>query len=53
MTVIFVLLLVLALVCFLLGALGVRVGEQRQFNLVALGLLFWVLVPLIQQINRL
>ena len=44
---------VLGAVCFLIGALGWSRaygpdgGQQRTFNLVSLGLLFWILVPLI------
>jgi len=42
---------VLGAVCFLIGALGWSRaygpdGGQRTFNLVSLGLLFWILVPL-------
>ena len=43
---------ILGAVCFLIGALGWSRaygpdgGQQRTFNLVSLGLLFWILVPL-------
>ena len=50
MTVIYALLLVAALVCFVLAAFNVVVGRVQ---LMALGLGFWVLVPLIQMLHRL
>lgn len=46
MSILFLLLLLFAAVCFGLAAFNVGVGK---LNLIALGLLFWVLVPLIQQ----
>jgi hypothetical protein len=49
MTVIVVLLLLAAAICFLLGAFGVPV----RVNLLALGLLFWVCVPLIAAVQGL
>lgn len=52
MTVIYVLLLIGALVCFVLAAVNVKVG-RTPINLVAAGLVLFTLVPLIQQINRL
>jgi hypothetical protein len=42
-----VLFLLLAFVCFLLAAIGVAV---RRVNLIALGLAFWVLVPLLDAV---
>lgn len=48
MTVLFLILLVLSAVCFGAAAAG-RVF--RDINLVALGLLLWVLVPLINTIR--
>lgn len=53
MTVIYVLLLIGALVCFVLAAANVKVGRLSSTNLVGLGLALFTLVPLIQQINRL
>lgn len=50
MTVIYLLLLVAALVCFVLAAFNVNV---RNVTLMAAGLAFWVLVPLIQMAHRL
>lgn len=50
MTALFLLLLLGAAVLFVLGAFGVRV---RQVNLVALGLFFWVLVPLLKTLMAL
>jgi hypothetical protein len=43
---IYLILLIVALVCFLLAAVGVVV--HRRLNLIALGLAFWILVPLVQ-----
>lgn len=51
--VIFVLLLIGAAVCFGLAAFGVRVVARREINLMALGLLLMVLVPLIQRLQHL
>lgn len=47
MDVVFILLLALAAVCFLAAAGNV----QARINLVGLGLLLWVLVPLIQYLT--
>lgn len=49
MTTIYLLLLIAGAVCFGLAAFNVAVGR---LNLVALGLLFWVLVPLIQRLQH-
>jgi len=49
MTLLFVLLLLAALVCFILAT----ASFPNRFNLVALGLAFWVLVPLIHTFQRL
>lgn len=45
----------LAAICFALAFFGVRVQRkpEREFNLVALGLLLWILVPLIHAIDGL
>lgn len=48
MNVLYLILYLLAAICFLAAASG-RVAAK--YNLVALGLLFWVLVPLIQTIK--
>lgn len=48
MTVVFLLLLLLAVVCFGAAAFG---ATLRSVNLVALGLLFFALVPLIQTLQ--
>lgn len=53
MTVIYMLLFIAAFVCFVLAAVGVSVGTRRSINLTALGLAFWVLVPLILSIKHL
>lgn len=50
MTVLYLLLLVLAAVLFVLHAVGV---DTPKVNLLALGLFCWVLVPLIQTVDRL
>ena len=50
MTAIYLVLLILSAVCFAAAA-SERVATR--YNLVALGLLFWVLVPLIQMAHRL
>lgn len=50
MTVVFLLLLVVAAVLFALAAFGVGV---RKVNLISLGLFSWVLVPLIQTLQKL
>lgn len=47
MTVLYLLLLGLAALCFVASALG-RGRYDTRVNLVSLGLFFWVLVPLIQ-----
>lgn len=49
MDVIYLLLFVVAAVCFSLAAYGVTVNRV---NLVALGLLSWVLVPLLQVLQH-
>lgn len=49
MTVLYLIFLVLAAGCFIANAVGRNVGRvDRPLNLVALGLFFWTLVPLIQ-----
>lgn len=54
MVVLYVLLLIGAVVCFALAAFNVRVGAARRtVDTIGLGLLLWVLVPLIQMIQRL
>lgn len=50
MTVLYFILLLLALVCFLVEAFG---RNRFTFSLVALGLALWVAVPLIQTLQRL
>lgn len=50
MTVVYLLLLVLAAVCFAAAAFG-RGRYDSRVSLVPLGLLFWVLVPLIQTLR--
>lgn len=50
MLVVFLILLVLSLVCFVVAAAG---RAPARVNLVALGLAFWVVVPLIQTIQAL
>ena len=50
LTVIYLLLLIAAAVCFFIDAFVV---SQRRVHVLALGLLLWVLVPLIQTANRL
>ena len=47
MFILVLILLILAAFCFLLSTVGVG----SRWNLLALGLLFWVLVPLCQMIN--
>lgn len=47
MTVIYLVLLLLALVCFLVETFG----RSTRLNLLALGLAFWVTVPLLQVIR--
>ncbi len=49
MTVIFLILLIAALVCFLIAAFAP--SQPARVNLVALGLALWVLVPLIQTVQ--
>lgn len=49
MQVVFLLLLIVSALCFAGAAFGFRTGAS--VNLVALGLLSWVLVPLIQAIQ--
>lgn len=50
MTVLYLILLIVAAVLFVLAALSVDV---RRLNLVALGLFFWVLVPILQTLKSL
>lgn len=50
MTTLYMVLYLLAAVCFLLTALGVAV---QRINVLALGLFFWVLVPLIMSLKAL
>lgn len=50
MTVLYLLLLLLGAVCFAMAMVGASV---RNFNLVAAGLLFWVMVPLLQTVTSL
>lgn len=50
MTVVYFLLLLGAALCFAYDAF---VASQRRVHVLALGLLLWVLVPLIQTANRL
>jgi hypothetical protein len=53
MVVLYILLLVGAAVCFVLAAFGFRAGNARRtVDLIALGLFLWVLVGLIQMIQR-
>jgi hypothetical protein len=49
--VLYVLLFLAALVCFLVAAFAPR--QPPRVNLVALGLAFWVLVPLIRTLHGL
>ncbi len=49
MTVIYLILLIAALVCFLIAAFAP--SQPARVNLMALGLGFWVLVPLIQTVQ--
>lgn len=54
MDVVYMLLFIAAAVCFVLAALNVVVNSRRgTINLMAMGLFFWVLVPLIQSIKHL
>lgn len=46
-------LLLLAAICFGLAFLNVQVHRKREFNLVALGLLLAILIPLIDEIEAL
>lgn len=50
MTVLFLILLLLGAVCFGLAAFG---ATLQKVNLLALGLLFWILVPLITALTEL
>jgi len=50
MTVLYLILLIAAALLFVLAAFSVDV---RRLNLVALGLFCWVLVPLIQTVDKL
>jgi hypothetical protein len=49
MDTLYVILLIVAAICFVLAAFSVTV--HARINLVALGLLAWVLVPLIEHID--
>jgi hypothetical protein len=56
MNVLYLVLYILAAICFLVSAAGVITVSDpprhyARYNLVALGLFFWVLVPLIAQIK--
>lgn len=54
MTVLYLILLVLAAVCFAVAAFrgaSQALDNGRGVNLVALGLLFWILVPLLQALQ--
>lgn len=54
MNVVYFILLLLAAICFLAGAYGRSFGRpERPLNLLSLGLLFWVLVPLIVEVRTL
>ena len=56
MQILFLILFLLAGICFGVAAARLRnnqVGTYDPYDLVALGLLFWVLVPLIQTIDKL
>lgn len=58
MTLLFFLLLLAALICFVLAAFASNRGDglgrlHSRINLVALGLAFWVTVPLVQTIRSL
>lgn len=48
MEVLFLLLLILGALCFLVAALG---HTLRNLNLIALGLFFWILVPVIEALE--
>jgi hypothetical protein len=50
MAVLFLILLLLAAVCFAVAAAGLAASR---FNLIAAGLFFWVLVPLIDAVHGL
>lgn len=49
MSALYVILLILAVVCFVMAVFG---KAFRNYNLVAAGLLFWVMVPLFQTLDR-
>lgn len=54
MNVVYLLLFIAAAVCFVLAAANFAMSTRRGgVNLVAVGLFFWVLVPLIQSIRHL
>lgn len=54
MTVVYLLLLLAALICFIAAAFRGADGVGRvRANLIALGLAFWVAVPLLQTIRAL
>lgn len=57
MVVLYILLLIAAAVCFALAVVGFAPARRTptgagSYNLIALGLLLWVLVPLIQTLVR-
>lgn len=52
MTFLYFILLLAGAFCFALATFG-RSFVRRELNLVALGLLFWILVPLIQELRAL
>lgn len=57
MSAIYLILLILAAICFLVAALrlavrGIDPPVGRTIDLVALGLFFWVLVELLRQLDR-
>ena len=54
MTVLYLILLLLAAVCFIVSTFGRNIGRNdRPLNLLSLGLFFWVLVPFIQTFQAL
>jgi lipopolysaccharide export LptBFGC system permease protein LptF len=53
MTVLYLLLLFLAAVCFVLSTFNVSRGTVPKVNFIALGLLCWVLVPFLQTLDTL
>jgi cytochrome c biogenesis factor len=49
-TIVTLLLLIAAFICFLLGAFAHRAAAVTRVNLVAAGLAAWVLVPLLERL---